>query len=247
MNFLLKRLLRNSPGAVLSSIGKANNLRFDYSINKAQIPVLKEIFIDRTYSAFFPFYQQAIIVDIGAHYGYFSLFAARNVAPASVIYAIEPDAENYYALCSNISLNNFSNILPFQCAIGGTDETARLFKGSSPNNSLVKDYALINAGCYSEVRVKSLEQFIRENNIHKIDFLKMDCEGSEYAIIENTPPEIFSVINTVSMEFHDLKHEKYNGQFIVNTLRKNNFSIVRYDYSKTSMGLNYGRIIALKQ
>jgi FkbM family methyltransferase len=246
MKSLLKYLLQKNKRYFISFLCRANNISLDYRLNKRQIAVLLEVFADRVYSSYFPFYQNAIIVDIGAHYGYFSLFAAKNTSADSVIYAVEPDIDNYNALCKNITQNRLGNVRPLQCAIGGKSETAKLYKGRSPNNSLLKDYALSGEGRYEEIEVKTMKQVINEHNIQKIDFLKMDCEGSEYAIIESMQPEIFGIIKTISLEFHDLKHEKYNGQFIVNTLRKNNFVIVRYDYSKTSMGLNYGKIVATK-
>ncbi len=73
----------------------------------------------------------------------------------------------------------------------------------------------------------------------------MDCEGAEYSILENTDKTTLEKINTISMEFHDLKSEKYNGDFLVNIL-KDQFSIVKFKYGKTTMGFNYGKIIATR-
>jgi FkbM family methyltransferase len=227
-------------------ICKANHLLLDYALNKKEVVILRDIFEARAYADYFPFYQKVTIIDIGAHYGYFSLFACRNADPASLIFAFEPEHNNYRALCSNIEKNKADNIHPFNCAIGGTNEMSRLYIGRSPNNSLLQHYSLATADRYAETETKTLSQIISENDIRQIDFLKMDCEGSEYAILETMPGRIFDLISTVSMEFHDLKSAERNGQYIVNLLRKNHFEIVRYTYDHTTMGLNYGRIIATK-
>jgi FkbM family methyltransferase len=227
-------------------ICKANNLVLDYNNNKKEIDILREVFEARSYSDYFPFYQKVTIIDIGAHYGYFSLFSSKNTNSATLIFAFEPDISNYRALCSNIEKNNAANIRPVNCAIAGTKETSRLYKGKSPNNSLMQNYSLVQKDKYTEIQTTTLSQIIYDYSIKQIDFLKMDCEGSEYAILETMPDEVFNLIKTVSMEFHDLKNDQYNGQFIVDLLRKHCFEIVRFTYNSTSMGLNYGRIIATK-
>ncbi len=227
-------------------ICKANNLLLDYSQNKKEIDILRDVFEARSYSDYFPFYQKVTIIDIGAHYGYFSLFSSKNTDNASLIFAFEPDVNNYRILCRNIEKNKAANIHPVNCAIAGTDELSRLYKGRSPNNSLLQDYSFVQKDQYIKIQTKTLPQIITDNDIQRIDFLKMDCEGSEYAILETMPDRVLNLITTVSMEFHDLKSAKYNGQFIVHLLREHHFEIVRYTYDSTSMGLNYGRIIATK-
>ena len=74
----------------------------------------------------------------------------------------------------------------------------------------------------------------------------MDCEGSEYMILENLDKEIFDKIETISMEFHDLKNEKYTGDTIRKLLMNNGFTIVKYEYDYTKRGLNFGKIIGTK-
>jgi tRNA G37 N-methylase Trm5 len=58
-----------------------------------------------------------VVVDIGAHVGYFTLIAARSVGPEGRVYAFEPDPENYALLVRNIELNGYQNIMPIQKAV----------------------------------------------------------------------------------------------------------------------------------
>jgi len=227
-------------------ICKANKLLLDFSLNKKEIAILSDIFEARVYAGYFPFYQKVTILDIGAHYGYFSLFARNNTDPASVIFAFEPENNNYMALCHNMEKNGAVNIHPFNVAVGGINEITKLYKGNSPNNSLLKQYSLATDDLYAETETRTLDRIIRDNNIQRIDFLKMDCEGSEYSILETMPDHVFDLIITVSMEFHDLKSAKYNGNFITSILHSHHFNIVKFTYDPTSMGLNYGKIIATK-
>lgn len=246
---LLQRISRLFAGkkGKFKSICKANGITLDYKTNKKAQSVLKEIFEQRAYSDYFPFYQKATIVDIGAHVGYFSIFSAINSGPQSTILAIEPETENFNTLVANINVNAMRQVLPLKAAIGATSGSSLLHKSDSVNNTLLDNYpGFTEKYGVQKTEVKTLAQLMTEHSLDKIDFLKMDCEGAEYAILETTPRQVLDKITTISMEFHDLKHPKYNGNFLVRLLIMNDFEIVKFMHDKTSLGLNYGKIIATK-
>jgi FkbM family methyltransferase len=148
----------------------------------------------------------------------------------------------------NIKECSIINIRNLNLAISGKSGISKLYTGETPNHSLFENYILNkdkNMG-FEEVKVKTLEDLIVENNLEKIDFLKMDCEGAEYEILGNTPGYIYDRILTISMEFHDLKDSHYTGENLAGILIKNGFRIVKFEYEKTSMNLNYGKMIATK-
>jgi len=229
-------------------ICSANGLNLQYELNRREIPVLAEIFENREYADYFPFYQKACILDIGAHYGYFSLFASLNAGPESKILAFEPFPDNFDILTRNITDCGLKNIESFNCALNDCEGRAKIYGGQSVNNSLVEDFGMIDKEQKAvEVDTKTLEQVLRENKLDKIDFLKMDCEGSEYVILENTPALVFDKIITISMEFHDMKSAEFNGNYLIKKLVGYGFKIVKYEYSRTTMGINYGKIIGTKE
>ena len=204
------------------------------------------IFEDREYADYFPFYQNATIVDIGAHYGYFSIFANLNSGKESKIISIEPNKENYKRFQQNIKSNNIENITPLNFAIADKSGHTKLYKGANKNSSILSTYSLINSNISEAVEMKTLEDIVKEQGLEKIDFLKIDCEGSEYDILENLPKTVYDMITTISMEFHDLRSDKYTGEHIINTLTLNGFDVVKYKYEETVWGLNYGKIIGTK-
>jgi FkbM family methyltransferase len=227
---------------------KANNLRLNFKTNQNEFVVLKSIFEDREYSDYFPFYRKVTIIDIGAHFGYFSIFANKNTAFDSLIIAIEPGKSNFNRLVNNIQDSAITNIKSFNYAVSGNSGPVKLHLGRSLNHSIVENYILnkYQSADIELVEAKTLEEIILENKLEKVDFLKMDCEGAEYSILENTPGNIYDRITTISMEFHDLKDKNFTGEHLIRILIKNGFKIVKYKYERTYMDLNYGKIIGTK-
>ena len=57
-----------------------------------------------------------IVVDIGAHIGYYTLIFARLVGPKGKVFAFEPEPNNFNLLIKNIKINGYKNIIPVQKA-----------------------------------------------------------------------------------------------------------------------------------
>jgi hypothetical protein len=45
-------------------------------------------------------------------------------------------------------------------------------------------------------------EFCKENNILKVNLLKLDCEGSEWQIFESLKDDFISNIDKIVMEYH---------------------------------------------
>ena len=141
------------------------------------------------------------IVDIGANRGYFSLFAAQN-APNAHIYAIEPFGETFGVLNKNRALNHLeSRIETFNFAILDTDGYSPFYMGEDLlDHSLRPD--ILEKQQSTLVETRSLSHFMDTQNIEKIDMLKMNCEGSEYAILMNLPSVYLQRIEHIRLEYH---------------------------------------------
>jgi FkbM family methyltransferase len=243
----VKRFLRNDR-AKFHSFCSSNELQLSYDVNSSEVGVLRNVFQDREYADYFPFYRDVTIVDIGAHYGYFSIFASKNSGFNSKVFSFEPNKVNFEANQINIRDCKLQNVSITNCAIGGVSGLTKLYEGLNPNHSIFENYKLLRKNTtYTEVQVKTLEEVVIENRLTKIDFLKIDCEGAEYAILENAPDYVFDLIETISMEFHDMKDVRYTGDVLVELLTKKGFQIMKFKYDKTTMNLNYGKIIGTKR
>jgi len=152
----------------------------------------------------------SIVLEIGAHIGTSTLeYAAR--ASQGMIYAVEALPENYNILKQNIALNGFKNIKAYQLAIVGDKSKKSVDLHYNPYNSgghsLYGDTMPQNEKI--QVPAKTLDQFITELGIKRIDALHIDVEGAEYEILFNTPKKILSSIPQIILEYHDKLQSKY--------------------------------------
>ena len=54
-----------------------------------------------------------------------------------------------------------------------------------------------------KVSTITISDLMDDVNVDHIDYLKVDIEGSEYALIDSLTPELCEKINQISIEFHD--------------------------------------------
>lgn len=228
-------------------ICRTAGLNLNYHFNRTNVSILRDIFLNREYADFFPFYEKSVIVDIGAHLGYFTLFASKNSKKNSTIIAVEPAKKNYEILCKNTADCGLSHIKTLNMALSDKQGTQDFFKGRSPNYSLFsKDVNALSTHQGEKVESITLPGLFDMFKLQRVDFMKMDCEGAEYPVLLNADTGILSAINTISIEFHDLKTPGYTGYRLAGHLEKCGFKIVKFMYCPTTLDLNFGKLIATK-
>lgn len=121
-----------------------------------------------------------VILDIGANLGQFTLNCAQKVQPEGLVLSFEPDQENYLKLKKNIDLNHFQNIQCFPLALGEFSGNAEM-KIVDPHN---KGMNKIENNDHGNVLVMTLDEFLKENKIEKLDKIKIDTEGYELHILK---------------------------------------------------------------
>lgn len=126
-----------------------------------------------------------IMVDIGAHVGYFSLLGASLVGNSGKIYAFEPEPENYKLLSDNIKRNGYQNVSAQNKAVSGVSGQAELFISGLDNgsHSIYQNEKRKTTG-FVPVETVNLDEFIRSEGSPKVDLIKIDVEGAEIDVIQ---------------------------------------------------------------
>lgn len=123
-----------------------------------------------------------VILDVGAHLGYFSLLAGRRNPPPGRIIAFEPDPTHAARLRENISRNGIGNITVEPLAIAEASLDVVLDRGDEGNTSTERVLARRDAavgGTIVEAKAVSLDDYCRGHGLEQVDIVKMDIEGGE--------------------------------------------------------------------
>jgi len=204
--------------------------------------ILEEIFVQGCYN--FELEEPVIVWDVGMNVAYGSLFFGlkENVVK---IYGYEPFQETYKQAIRNINRNDaiLHKINPNNFGLSGTTrnlitEYSKEWKGHAGIN-LLEDYIQKNSVIQHETIVLEKADGILDNiananpNINIL--LKMDCEGSEYEIIDviyNSPN--FSKIKIIMLEWH------YKGpELIVSKLLPLGFKCISLQPKNKNVGIIY--------
>ena len=172
----------------------------------------KEIFEDDAYERFFEVEEGDIVVDLGASLGPFTY----KILPKNPkqCYVVEPLSYHINVLHKNVGEDNVKII---QGAI--TDK---------------KNIEITWDGITESVPTFSFKEFLNENKINKIDFLKCDCEGGEYDVFQPSNIDFLKTIPKIVTEFHLVNDENFHEckfrWFRDNILPKfENYKVYSYD------------------
>lgn len=148
------------------------------------------------------------IVDIGAHIGTFTLYAAAH-APDARIIAVEPEPSNARIVRRNIEVNRLGGrVAPEEAAVGPADGSAQLHvtfaRSGSGGHSL---FRYDEASASITVPVVSIASLFRRHDIDNCDMMKIDCEGAEYDALYATEPDILRRIRFLAIEYHHFSRD----------------------------------------
>ena len=183
--------------------------------------IADQVWRSRVYTKHFPILDGYRVLDIGAHFGFFTVFAARQSRGVKVV-SYEPSKSTFEILSKNLERNlERENSFAFNFGLSDKSEDSVFYKpkGHDASGTLFKR----NIG---ETRCPRVEEHVKIEEAGRIwevfdkyDFAKLDCEGAEFPILGSLGDHI-SRLHHVVLEYHQ------NPEEIVQLLLAKNFSIV---------------------
>lgn len=177
---------------------------YDFSMRRFSMDslVVNELIVFSEYDRFLPpLKANDWIVDVGAHIGVFGVHMAKT-HPGVRIVCLEPNPDTYALLEKNIHANGLTGqVYPVNKGVAGASGKRDLYLDptNTGGNSLTpNDYTTTSI----RVPVTTIADVLRAHKIERIALLKMDCEGAEYEILQNTPDHILKNTNMIIMEYH---------------------------------------------
>lgn len=119
----------------------------------------------------------AVFFDIGSYFGWYSLWLAKQSGASA--FAFEPVPVNYELLAENVRLNSAENVRTFPVAL--SDQPGEVcFQIPLADN---RGTGRIVAEGGQRVPAITLDAFVAEQGISRIDAMKIDVEGAEVRVL----------------------------------------------------------------
>lgn len=162
--------------------------------------IIAEIFRDKVYNNEFISVEDGdIVFDVGFNYGFFSLDALQY-NPSKII-GFEPNPK----LCRKYNFYlNHPKIELHEIGLSDNIETVTFYENEySGRGTTLADVNQTDVLSSFDVQMVSINEFIKTYSINKIDYLKVDCEGGEYAIFDSIDKKFLKDrIKKIALEFH---------------------------------------------
>jgi FkbM family methyltransferase len=147
-----------------------------------------------------------VAVDVGANFGYYTLLLADLVGPSGHAFAVEPNPAVASLLRDSVTLNGFATRTSIveAAAGGGPLEQVLLYSphGEFKNACVINSPEVVNSdqGTLQQVRQVTIDDLVAACS--RVDFLKIDAEGAEEAIIEGMSQCIAQHSPSIVLEFN---------------------------------------------
>ena len=129
----------------------------------------------------------AVVIDIGANLGEWTLPFARAVGPGGRVIAIEPAPTNATGLEATLAANALHQAEVFRCAIGDRDghvDFAVPIVTSAQTDTGTARIGPAPCGHQAlQVPLRSLDSVTAERRLDRLDLIKVDVEGYERQVI----------------------------------------------------------------
>lgn len=136
-----------------------------------------------------------VVFDVGANLGYYTILAADLVTQTGQVVAVEPNPEIFWLLTKNVEVNGYMDCVEaHNFALSNTGEKGTLpffvpagepkngrFIGKSENVEFLQ-----TKGVVQDVKLGDLSV----ENFDRVDFIKIDVEGAEIAVLNHLRPII---------------------------------------------------------
>ena len=149
-----------------------------------------------------------VVIDVGAGVGEEAIPLARCVGANGKIFAIEANPNTFKVLQKVIKENNFSSVLPLHLAIAEKN-----------GEVLIEDdeaYGVANSlqGSGRSITVPSItfDEFVKDQNLSRIDLLKVNIEGAEKFLIRGMKESI-SIVQNIAISCHDFRASSGESDF----------------------------------
>lgn len=169
------------------------------------------------------------VIDVGANVGVYTFSAAQRVGKQGKVLAVEPFSGCVKCLEETCRVNQFDWVRVYAGAASDREGVARLllFPASELNELVNNDSNLIQeAGTFEEVACFMLDSLMEAENLQQVDFLKLDAEGHELAVLRGSQ-KILSTFSPIIL-YENIAGEQGSNLAVAEYLTNQGYHLFHY-------------------
>jgi FkbM family methyltransferase len=150
----------------------------------------------------------AVVFDVGAHDGHYSLSVVNMFGDDTRVESFEPSAAVFKTFQANTS--GFPNIQGHHCGLGEQEGSAKLYYDAVGSQCASVHTDAHSSGSHleerrllaEEIRIRTIDVICEEKGIARIDLLKIDVEGNELNVLRGAKRMIDAgAVEAIQFEF----------------------------------------------
>lgn len=136
----------------------------------------------------------AVVYDVGAHYGYYSLLGSHLAGAGGKVIAVEPSPRNLAVLRRHLELNHAENVTVLETAVSDHEGEARF------DNRAGSGVGHLSPEGPIQVRLTTLDVLARQFPPPSV--IKIDVEGAEDAVLAGGRETLAKAGPTIFLSTH---------------------------------------------
>lgn len=161
--------------------------------------------------------DDAVCLDVGANIGLYSM-AFSVLAPRGRVFAFEPSPGSFEYLRGNVEANGLANVESYQLALGDQADGTVHFHDVpffTAGSFTVDDDSFLTSevlgSSYLEAPATTLDGFVAEHGIQRVDMVKIDVEGAEMSVLDGAKETLSTMRPKVVLEFNSFGFTLHQG------------------------------------
>jgi len=215
-NYLLKGLTSQNNYYAAKSIRNCERYGIKYSLDISDYQNWLLYFYCKTDNSFGVLKyvkDEFVVLDIGGNIGQTAMMMAKEVGDKGYIYSFEPYPDTFKNFKQNLSLN---------AALSKRIKIENYALGLSPGNVNMYQDCITNSGAnrmvhgqlskvkgFIETPVSTVDVFVKNNQLNKVDLIKIDVEGFEMNVLKGAYKTLmeFSPVLFIELDDNNLKKQ----------------------------------------
>ncbi|HMM81112.1 MAG TPA: FkbM family methyltransferase [Pyrinomonadaceae bacterium] len=167
------------------------------------------------------------VLDVGTNYGSTILQFAKIIAENGRAYGFEPDPVNFAICVKNLGLNTFHHISVENIGLGREEGELTLVVNTESNRGMNRVGVPVDRQEWHKVKMCRLDKWVQQNEIDKIDLIKIDVEGFEMEVLAGAREllKTFSPALFIEIDDNNLRQQGASAKEAVMFLEDYGYSI----------------------